>query len=269
MFSVKKIPNKFTTVLAVIVSFNCHAAESGHFGAHVHGQAQMTIAQEGINLFIDFISPADSITGFEHVAQSEKEIAQVKASVSWLKQTKNLFTFIGSTCVAYSHDIDVSGLMIDKNDHDEHKHHDEHSHEHHDKHSHEHHDEHSHEHHDEHSHEHHDEHSYEHHDEHSYEHHDEHSHEHHDEHSHEHHDEPNHEHHDENNLTNHAEVIASYRYTCNDITNLTGMTVKFFSNFPKLEKIDAVWLIGNKQGVQTLTSLATVSYTHLTLPTSR
>ena len=229
MFSVKKIPNKFTTVLAVIVSFNCHAAESGHFGAHVHGQAQMTIAQEGSHLFIDFISPADSITGFEHVAQSEKEIAQVKASVSWLKQTKNLFTFIGSTCVAYSHDIDVSGLMIDKNDHDEHKHHDEHSHEHHDK----------------------------------------HSHEHHDEHSHEHHDEPNHEHHDENNLTNHAEVIASYRYTCNDITNLTGMTVKFFSNFPKLEKIDAVWLIGNKQGVQTLTSLATVSYTHLTLPTSR
>lgn len=216
MFSVKKIPNKFTTVIAVIVSFNCHAAESGHYGAHVHGQAQMTIAQEGSHLFIDFISPADSITGFEHVAQSEKEIAQVKASVSWLKQTKNLFTFIGSTCVAYSHDIDVSGLMNDKNDHGEHKHHDEHSHEHHD----------------------------------------EHNHEHHDEHSHEHHEEHNHEHHDENNLTNHAEVIASYRYTCNDITNLTGMTVKFFSNFPKLEKIDAVWLIGNKQGVQTLTSLA-------------
>ena len=232
MFSVKKIPNKFTTVLAVIVSFNCHAAESGHYGAHVHGQAQMTIAQEGSHLFIDFISPADSITGFEHVAQSEKEIAQVKASVSWLKQTKNLFTFIGSTCVAYSHDIDVSGLMIDKNDHGEHKHHDEHSHEHHDQHNHEHHDDHSHE------------------------HHDEHSHERHDKHSHEHHDEHNHQHHDENNLTNHAEVIASYRYTCNDITNLTGMTVKFFSNFPKLEKIDAVWLIGNKQGVQTLTSLA-------------
>jgi len=216
MFNVKKIPNKFTTLLAVTASFNCHAVEPAHYGAHVHGQAQMTIAQEGSHLFIDLISPGDSITGFEHVAQSETEIAQVKASVSWLKQTNNLITFIGTTCVAYSHDIDVSGLMIDKNDHGEHEHHDENSHKHHN----------------------------------------EHSHEHHDEHSHEHPDEHNHDHHDENNLTNHAEVIASYRYTCNDITNLTGMTVKFFSNFPKLEKIDAVWLIGNKQGVQTLTSHA-------------
>ncbi len=54
--------------------------------AHVHGSAQLTIAQESDkSLQVDLDSPADSIVGFEHKARSEKDKKTQAAALAKLE----------------------------------------------------------------------------------------------------------------------------------------------------------------------------------------
>ena len=59
--------------------------------AHVHGEAQLLIAQEGNQLEIEFKSPAINIVGFEHKPSNAKQEASLEAAVATLKQPGQLF----------------------------------------------------------------------------------------------------------------------------------------------------------------------------------
>lgn len=102
-----------------------HATASG-LDAHVHGEAQLQIAQEGSSLEIMFESPAANIVGFEHIAKSDNEKQAVKQAQGKLSSVNDLFAIEGGDCSVTSTEVDIAGLIQSKgsHQHDKHKHHD-------------------------------------------------------------------------------------------------------------------------------------------------
>ena len=56
------------------------AEEKHHHKAHVHGVAHLNVALEDNELYIEFISPAANIVGFEHQPKTEKTKRRRKKS---------------------------------------------------------------------------------------------------------------------------------------------------------------------------------------------
>lgn len=61
------------------------------------------------------------------------------------------------------------------------------------------------------------------------------------------------EHHHHEDDDRHFEVIANYKYSCQEQSVPTAISVNLFKLFPRMEKIQVVWLAQNKQGAVTLT----------------
>jgi hypothetical protein len=59
-----------------------------------------------------------------------------------------------------------------------------------------------------------------------------------------------HSHHDHS----HTDIVANYKYHCQDPTLLSSMTVALFAVFPGIEKIDVVWIKATQQGAATLSA---------------
>jgi len=86
-------------------------AESAHHSAHVHGVAELTVALEGRKLEIVFTSPAVSVVGFEHQAESQDEMEAVTEAKTKLSQASELFTFTGTQCDLQDSAVDVSAVL--------------------------------------------------------------------------------------------------------------------------------------------------------------
>ena len=74
-----------------VASTEIQAKEIRHPEAHEHGVAQMNVAVEGDNLYIEFSSPAANIVGFEHHPATHKQKQAVKAAIEKLKAGDKLF----------------------------------------------------------------------------------------------------------------------------------------------------------------------------------
>ena len=72
---------------------NIQAAEHRHHEAHEHGVAHMNVAFEGNELYIELISPAANIVGFEHQPRTQEQKAAVKAAIKKLEAGEKLFAF--------------------------------------------------------------------------------------------------------------------------------------------------------------------------------
>ena len=70
---------------------NIDAAEYRRHEAHEHGVAHMNVAFEGNELYIEFISPAANIVGFEHQPRTQEQKAAVKAAIKKLEAGEKLF----------------------------------------------------------------------------------------------------------------------------------------------------------------------------------
>ncbi|BFM15452.1 DUF2796 domain-containing protein [Maricurvus nonylphenolicus] len=219
------------STLALLGSAGAFAAD-GHdddqhtsHGAHVHGEAALTMALEGSDVEIVLESPAANIIGFEYKAATEEEKRIEKQAADALKAA-GMFTFSGAAC-----ELEKVVVVLPGADHDDHgdDHHDEHK-DHHDKHDDDHHDKHD---------DHHDKHEDE-HDSHAKA-----------SHSDEHHDD---EHHDEHKSETHSEVTANYHYHCENLSKLEQVDTGLFKQFPKLEKIDAMWVSATGQGAVELSA---------------
>jgi hypothetical protein len=70
---------------------NIQAAEFRHHEAHEHGVAHMNVAFEGNELYIELISPAANIVGFEHQPRTQEQKAAVKAAIKKLEAGEKLF----------------------------------------------------------------------------------------------------------------------------------------------------------------------------------
>ena len=84
------------SIIAVICAVgsnlsNIQAEEYRHHKAHEHGVAHMNVAFEGNELYIELISPAANIVGFEHHPRSEAQRASVEKAIETLKAGEALF----------------------------------------------------------------------------------------------------------------------------------------------------------------------------------
>lgn len=127
-FSIKKTSALMLSLFAFGVSAQVHQA-------HVHGSAELAIAMEAKEMSISFVSPAQSLLGFEHKASSEDEIAAVKKTMARLARVSTLFHFQGSGCKLVDNDIDVGELVDEsslssQHSHDDHDHDHDHGHDH-------------------------------------------------------------------------------------------------------------------------------------------
>lgn len=117
------------------------AEQYRHHDAHVHGVAQLNVAVEDKNLYIEIHSPAANIVGFEHHPRTKAQKEAVNAAIAQLETAEALFLLPPkSQCRLVTADVqtdierhagpDAESKM--NSAHDEH-HHDEHHHEEHHK----------------------------------------------------------------------------------------------------------------------------------------
>ena len=72
-------------------SSDIQAEEYRHHKAHEHGVAHMNVALEGNELYIELISPAANIVGFEHQPRTQEQKAAVKEAIKKLEAGEALF----------------------------------------------------------------------------------------------------------------------------------------------------------------------------------
>lgn len=100
----------FTLTIVFIFSGAVRAEEKRHHDAHVHGIANMNIAVEGNNIYIEFSSPSANIVGFEHYPRTREQKNAVADAVKKLQKGDSLFLLSAkseSTLVNSSADTDI------------------------------------------------------------------------------------------------------------------------------------------------------------------
>jgi hypothetical protein len=70
-----------------------HEHAQRHEGKHVHGVAELNIAQQGTQLYLELHSPAMNIVGYEHAPASDLDQEALDKAVATLKQGARLFVF--------------------------------------------------------------------------------------------------------------------------------------------------------------------------------
>lgn len=88
-------------------------------GAHAHGEAELTIAQEGRQVDIVLASPAVNIVGFERSTGSPEQAAVIQRAETRLAQAEKLFTFEGGECDLQATSADLSKLRRANNNDDD------------------------------------------------------------------------------------------------------------------------------------------------------
>lgn len=222
------IMNKITPLaLGVAIATSSFAyAEEGfrQHGAHVHGQVEFNIAQDGKELLIEITAPGADVVGFEHTPTNDKEKQQLENAVASLSLADNIFTFASASGCQVNHQS-VTHTLGDS-DHDQHGHEEHHDH---DKHDHE---------------EHHD------HDKHDHENH--HDHDKHDHENHHDHDKHDHEEHHQDGAASHGEFTVEYHYSCENISAVSEIETSWFTKFPSTESIKVNVLTDSKQAAMEL-----------------
>ncbi len=87
---------KFSTLLIALFITTSAVADKSAFeqhGAHVHGEAKLTIAQDGNHLEMEFVSPGMNIVGFEHPPADQAQTQAVNAALAILNQPQRVFGF--------------------------------------------------------------------------------------------------------------------------------------------------------------------------------
>lgn len=127
---------KLSPIAALIAVTVSHVAiaEEGfrQHEAHVHGEVELNIAQDGKELLMEITAPGADVVGFEHAPKNDEQKKILADAVTTLNQADSVFTLSAAAgChvehVAVTHTL---GKESDHHDHDEHKHDDHHDHDH-------------------------------------------------------------------------------------------------------------------------------------------
>ncbi|MGY0616534.1 zinc uptake protein ZrgA [Vibrio sp. FJH11] len=134
------MPSKHTLALVIGLSLSTSAIaqEYRQHDAHVHGQIEFNIAQDGKDLLIEITAPGADVVGFEHPPENAEQKQVLKNVVAKLEDANSLFAINPQA------KCDVTEALVNHTLDDEHEEHGDHGHEGHD------HDEHAHDDHDEH-----------------------------------------------------------------------------------------------------------------------
>ena len=134
MVTTKSLLTTVLLVLVALLSVTTTLTFSATHKAHVHGQAELTVAIDQHTIAVHLIAPAESLLGFEHQAQSEPEIAQVIALQKHVAQPDSVFNFNNKHCQMISKNVDTGELLRSVQDHKNHTHDEPHQHDTHDSH---------------------------------------------------------------------------------------------------------------------------------------
>lgn len=107
--------------LSVSIAFSAMAQQD----AHVHGFAEINLAIDGEELEIEFVSPADSIVGFEYAPSTDTEKKAVADAIELLQDPDRLFD-IPASAGCKLHEVEAERHA--EGDHDDHTEHDDHGH---------------------------------------------------------------------------------------------------------------------------------------------
>lgn len=80
-------------ILLILVSGGWAVSETRQHGVHVHGMGKLNVAMESNELYLELISPAANIVGFEHKPETEKEKQTVEAAMAMLEKGDGVFIF--------------------------------------------------------------------------------------------------------------------------------------------------------------------------------
>ena len=109
------------TLLAAHAQLSAAEHEHEQHEAHVHGEAQLLIAQEDDTLEIEFHSPAMNIVGFEHQPKTTSQREAIEAAIDALKQPDLLFR-LPSAAKCQSITTEVESPLYDHAHEVEHEH---------------------------------------------------------------------------------------------------------------------------------------------------
>ena len=236
-------PSILAVVIGMTVSTNVLANEEFRsHDAHVHGQVEVNIAQDGQELLVEVTAPGADVVGFEHAPESAEQKKVFEQAIAQLNKPDELFSFNNASCTLKFKS--VTNTL--EGDHDEHEGHDhaEHGHDDHAEHDHDDHKDHDHAEHD------HDDHKDHDHD------HAEHDHDDHKDHEgHEHHDHEGHDH----SQGGHGEFTVEYHYECSDVAKLDTVSTQWFSKFSNTEKM-TVNLLTDTAQVQEVLNAERISF---------
>ncbi|WP_299687470.1 DUF2796 domain-containing protein [uncultured Vibrio sp.] len=213
-------PSILAVVIGMTVSTNVLANEEFRsHSAHVHGEVEVNIAQDGQELLVEVTAPGSDVVGFEHAPETAEQKKVFEQAIAQLNQPEELFSFKNANCTLEFKSV-TNTLEGDHHDHEGHEHdHDEHK---------------------DHDHAEHD------HDGHKDHDHAEHDHDGHKDHDHAEHDHHDHEGHDHSE-GGHGEFTVEYHYQCSDIAKLDTVSTEWFSKFSNTEKMTVNLLTDNTQ----------------------
>jgi len=121
------IVTKFQTLLLFVVSLlvSSQVSFAHTHSAHVHGQAELSIAIEHNTVFLSFVAPAESLVGFEHQASSAAEIKKVTLLKQQLANSQSIFKVVDGQCEVNDKHLDMA--MIEPSAHAGEHHHNDHA----------------------------------------------------------------------------------------------------------------------------------------------
>ena len=204
---------KLSPLAALIALTVSHAAiaEEGfrQHDAHVHGEVELNIAQDGKELLMEITAPGADVVGFEHAPQNDAQKKTLADAISVLNQANVIFSLSQAAGCHLEH-VSVSHTLGNDehhdHGHDEHKHDDHHDHGH-----------------------------------------DEHKHDDHHDHDHDEHKHDDHHDHDHDAHSGHGEFTIEYHYHCDDIAKLETIDTSWFKQFPTTEALKVNVLTDSKQ----------------------
>ncbi|CDT27989.1 zinc uptake protein ZrgA [Vibrio coralliirubri] len=215
-------PTILAVVIGMTVSTNVLANEEFRsHDAHVHGQVEVNIAQDGQELLVEVTAPGADVVGFEHAPETAEQKKVFEQAIAQLNKPEELFSFNNASCTLKfksvantlegNHD-DHEGHDHAEHDHDDHKDHD----------------------------------------------HAEHDHDDHKGHDHAEHDHDDHEGHDHSE-GGHGEFTVEYHYQCSDVAKLDTVSTQWFSKFGNTEKM-TVNLLTDTAQVQEVLNAERISF---------
>ncbi|WP_052880343.1 zinc uptake protein ZrgA [Vibrio coralliirubri] len=231
-------PTILAVVIGMTVSTNVLANEEFRsHDAHVHGQVEVNIAQDGQELLVEVTAPGADVVGFEHAPETAEQKKVFEQAIAQLNKPEELFSFNNASCTLKFKSV-ANTLEGDHDDHEGHDH-AEHGHDDHEGHDHADHAEHGHDDHKDHDHA-------------------EHDHDDHKDHDHAEHDHDDHEGHDHSE-GGHGEFTVEYHYQCSDVAKLDTVSTQWFSKFGNTEKM-TVNLLTDTAQVQEVLNAERISF---------
>jgi len=100
-----------TVIIGFAVFISSHAlGQNSRHGAHLHGVAELTVAEEEGAIEMIFTAPAESVVGFESKAVTPDQLKVVEDARLVLRDPFRLVTFVGKQCDLTAVEVDFTAI---------------------------------------------------------------------------------------------------------------------------------------------------------------